>query len=92
MKFPGGEGFEEFIERASRFLDKLDKHASSQTILIVSHSGPLKVLVCRLLGIDLGHWRQIRIDNASLSIVETHSRGAVVSLLNGTAHLKGLEK
>ncbi len=87
LKFPGGEDFEAFIERASKFLDKLKRHTPSQTILIVSHSGPLRVLVCRLLGIDVGHWRQIRLDNASLSIVETYSRGAVVSLLNDTAHL-----
>jgi len=90
MKFPGGENFERFIERASKFLDRLKGHTPSQTILIVAHGGPLRVLVCRLLGIDLGHWRQIRLDNASLSIMETHSQGAVVSLLNDTAHLKGV--
>jgi len=90
LKFPGGESFEGFIERASKFLDRLKGHTPSQTMLIVAHGGPLRVLVCRLLGIDLGHWRQIRLDNASLSIVETHSQGAVVSLLNDTAHLKGV--
>ncbi len=92
LKFPGGEGFEGFIERAGKFLDKLKRHTSSQTMLIVSHSGPLRVLVCRLLGIDVGHWWQIRLDNASLSIVETYSRGAVVSLLNDTAHLKAVDE
>ena len=92
LKFPGGEDFEGLIERASKFLDKLKRHTSSQTMLIVSHSGPLRILVCRLLGIDLGHWRQIRIDNASLSIVETYSQGAVVSLLNDTAHLRGVDE
>jgi len=92
LKFPGGEDFEGLIERVSKFLDKLKRHTSSQTMLIVSHSGPLRILVCRLLGIDLGHWRQIRIDNASLSIVETYSQGAVVSLLNDTAHLRGVDE
>jgi len=90
LKFPGGENFREFIERASKFLDELKGHTSSQTILIVSHNGPLRVLVCRLLGIDLGHWRQIRLDNASLSILETSPRGAIVSLLNDTSHLRGV--
>ncbi|MBA7467402.1 Phosphoserine phosphatase 1 [subsurface metagenome] len=92
LKFPGGEDFEGFIERASKFLDKLKRHTPSQTMLIVSHGGPLRVLVCCLLGIDLGHWRQIRLDNASLSIVETYSQGAVVSLLNDTAHLRGVDE
>ena len=88
LNFPGGEGFEGFIERTSKFLDKLKRHTPSQTILIVSHGGPLRVLVCCLLGIDLGHWWQIRLNNASLSIVETSPRGAIISLLNDTAHLR----
>jgi len=92
LKFPGGEDFEGFIERASKFLDKLKRHTPSQTMLIVSHGGPLRVLVCCLLGIDLGHWRQIRLDNASLSIMETSSQGAIVSLLNDTSHLRGVDE
>jgi alpha-ribazole phosphatase len=92
LKFPGGESFEGFIERASKFLDKLKRHTPSQTILVVSHSGPLRVLVCHLLGIEQSHWRQIRLDNASLSIMETYPQGAIVSLLNDTAHLRGVDE
>ncbi len=92
LRFPGGEGFEEFIERTSKFLDKLKRHTPSQTILIVSHSGPLRVLICHLLGMDLKHWRQIRLDNASLSIVETYPQGAIISRLNDTAHLRGVDE
>ncbi len=92
LNFPDGESFEEFIERTSKFLDRLNKHTSSETILIVSHNGPLKVLVCRLLGIDMEHWWQIRIDIASLSIVETSPRGAILNLLNDTSHLIGIDE
>ena len=92
LKFPGGESFREFIERTSKFLDKLKRHTPSQTMLIVSHSGPLRVLICRLLGMDLKHWRQISLDNASLSILEIYSQGAVVSLLNDTSHLRGVDE
>ncbi len=92
LKFPGGESVEGFIERTSKFLDKLKRHTSLQTILIASHGGPLRVLVCRLLGIDLGHWRQIRLDNASLSIIEISPRGAIISLLNDTSHLRGVDE
>lgn len=88
MQFPGGECFEEFIERTSGFLDRLDMGKTSETVLIVSHSGPLKVLALRLLGIDMGHWRQFRFDNASLSILDTYPQGAILSLLNDTFHLK----
>jgi len=90
MKFPGGESFVGFIERTSKFLDRLENHTLLQTVLIVSHNGPLRVLVCRLLGIDVKHWRQFRIDNASLTIVETNPNRAVLSLLNDVSHLRGI--
>lgn len=89
LKFPGGESFEGFIQRTITFLDKLEKHESSATILVVSHSGALRVLLCDLLGIGQNHWRQIGCANASLSIVDTYpARGAIISLLNDTSHLK----
>ncbi|MFH0768349.1 MAG: histidine phosphatase family protein [Chloroflexota bacterium] len=88
LKFPGGESLQEFIERTSRFLDRLNKHDPSETILIVSHNGPLRVLVWHLLGISQEHWWQIRIDNASLTVVETYPNGAIVNVLNDTSHLR----
>ncbi len=88
LEFPDGESFEGFAARTSAFLDKLERHRASQTTLIVSHSGPLRVLVCRLLGVDLGHWRQFRLDFASLSILETYPQGMIVDLLNDTSHLE----
>lgn len=90
LEFPGGEKFREFIDRSSAFLERLKNHQPRETVLIVSHSGPLKVLVCRLLDIGLEHWWQIRVDVASLSIMETSRRGAVLSCLNDTSFLKGL--
>ena len=56
LAFPGGESFEEFIERTVKFMDRLDKHEQTETILIVSHSGPLRTLACHLLGIGQGCW------------------------------------
>ncbi len=89
LEFPGGESFKELIERTAKFfMDKLEKHAPSETILIVSHSGPLRVLVCHLLGIDQNHWRQIGCDNASVSIVETYPQRAILNLLNDSCHLR----
>lgn len=88
IDFPGGETFEGFARRISLFLDRLEKHGNGQTVLVVAHGGPIQTLVCHLLGIDVKHWRQIRVDNASLTIMHTSPRGAVISLLNDTSHLK----
>jgi alpha-ribazole phosphatase len=88
LEFPDGESVAQLTERVSRFLDRLKQHAPEQTVLIVSHGGPLRLLICSLLGIELRHWRQIRLDLASLSIVDTYPEIAILSLLNDTSHLR----
>jgi len=87
LDFPDGENFEKFNNRVSKFLSRLDKHTSEETILIVAHAGPLRLLICHLLGIDLRHWRQFRLDLASLSIIETYSQQVILSVLNDVSHL-----
>jgi alpha-ribazole phosphatase len=87
LKYPGGESLDEFKQRVSSFLSRLAKHAEEETILIVAHSGSLRLLVCQLLGLELKHWWQIRLALASLTVIETYSQGAILSLLNDTCHL-----
>lgn len=91
LAFPGGDSFREFIDRTNTFLDRLKDHEPSESILVVSSSGPLRVLVCTLFGVDQNHWRQVRLDNASLSILDTYPFGAIISLLNDTSHLKEID-
>jgi len=92
LEFPGGESFAAMVERINQFKERLARHAPNDTVLVVSHSGPLRSLVCSMLGVSQGCWRQLRIDNASLSIIDIYPRGTILSLLNGTSHLKGLAK
>lgn len=88
LKFPGGESIRELNDRVSKFVPRLENHAPEATILIVSHAGVLRLMVCNLLGIGLEHWRQMRLDLASVSIVETYPQGAILNLLNDTSHLE----
>ena len=71
MAFPGGETFMEFVRRVETFKERLANHAESDSVLVVAHGGPLRALLCSLLGIGQTCWWQLRVDNASLSIVET---------------------
>jgi len=87
FKYPGGESFIGFNKRVSKFLNKLEGHDIEETILIVAHAGVLRTLVCQLLDIDMQRRWQIRIDLASLSMLETNQRGAVLCLLNDVSHL-----
>lgn len=88
VSFPGGESLEELDTRVCSFLEKLDISREKDTILIVAHGGPLRLIICNLLGMGLEYWLQFGIEHASLSIIETHPQGNVLTLLNDTAHLK----
>ena len=87
LQYPGGESLDEFYNRVSSFAGRLKKYAPEETILIVAHSGSLRLLICQFLGIELWHWRQFRLDFASLSILDTYPQGAILSLLNAVSHL-----
>ncbi len=88
LEFPGGESFNELNSRVSSFADRLRRHTDDEVVLVVAHAGVLRTLICQLMGIELRCIYQIRLDLASLSIVETYPQGAIVSLLNDTSHLR----
>ncbi len=57
-------------------------------VLVVSHGGPLRVLLCLLLDLPPArHW-SFRLDCASVSIVDCAPGLATISLLNDRSHLE----
>ena len=91
LKYPGGESVREFHLRVGRFINLLENHISEETLLVVAHAGVLRVLMCRLLGLELEHWRQFSFDLASLSEVETYPEGAILNRMNEICHLRNDE-
>lgn len=88
LKYPGGESLYQLDNRVGVFMRRLEKHAEEETILIVAHSGVLRTLACQLLGMEARHQWQIRLDLASLTVVETYPQGAILTLLNDVGHLR----
>jgi len=86
-QFPGGESFSELDDRVRKFLPVLEEYTVKDTVLIVGHGGTLPLFVCRLLGIPIKLWRQFRITQGSLSIIEMYREGSYLTLLNDTSHL-----
>jgi alpha-ribazole phosphatase len=89
LKYPAGDSIAEFSNRVIGFVPRLAKHTEQETVLIVAHSGVLRTLVCHLLGIETRHRWQLRLDLASLSVVETYSPNAILCSLNDVNHLRG---
>jgi len=90
LAFPDGETVTGFNRRVSRFTKRLERHTPDETLVVVAHNGPLRTLLCRLLGIGLEHRWQFRLALASLSIVETYPEGGILLRLNDVSHLVGL--
>lgn len=66
--FPNGESMPEIFERVwTAFLEILA--ADADLTVIVSHGGPVRVLVCALLGLPREHFHGFKISNASITHV-----------------------
>ena len=89
LAMPGGESLPQLARRVAGFAPLLNDH-DGQTVLIVGHSGSLRALLCHLLGLGLEHWWQLRMEPASVTIVETYPQGALVRVVNDICHLEGL--
>ena len=87
LRYPGGESLDEFNERVTSFLSRLEKHGDEETVLILAHAGVLRTLICQLLDVEPWHRWQLCLDLASLTIIETYPQGTILSLLNDTCHL-----
>lgn len=87
LAYPGGESLAELDERVRAFTRRLKGHTSEETLLIVAHSGVLRTLACQLLNMPPEYRWQIRLDLASLTIIETYPDQALLALLNDCSHL-----
>ena len=87
--FAGGENLDDMAVRMRSFVDMLKKLDECSNILVVTHSGCLRIILCLLLDIDINKWWQFKIDVASLTVVDNVTQGAVLTLLNDTSHLNG---
>jgi broad specificity phosphatase PhoE len=87
LKYPGGESLPQMEARVREFAKILNDHSEKETILIVAHSAILRTLICQLLGLDMSYRWSLRIDLASLSIVETFSNTSILCLLNDVSHI-----
>lgn len=59
----------------------------NRTILVVSHGGPLRVLICLLLGLPPDRQWAFRLDHASLTVVEHGGDLGTLTLLNDRSHV-----
>ena len=85
---PGGESFDEVLERVLRVRERIITEHQGGTVLVVSHVTPIKMLLRLALDAGPGILYRLHLDLASLSIAEFYSDGASsVRLVNQTGYL-----
>lgn len=88
VRIPGGETFSEVKVRAEAAVLELVAQHPHQTILLVSHGGTIRTILCAALGLHLNRVWAIRQDNTAVNIIEYRNEQSIVTLMNDVHHLK----
>lgn len=67
---PGGEGFEEFKKRVYSALSVIISLNRNKTIAVVTHSGPIRLILCKALDRGLEKFWEVGPGNATFSLIE----------------------
>jgi broad specificity phosphatase PhoE len=85
---PGGESFIDVSARVTAALDRVLAARAGQTVLIVSHVTPIKMLVTAALLAPPAALYRMHLDVAALSEIDWYADGpAVLRSFNDTSHL-----
>jgi len=87
IRIPGGETFRELKERSQSAIERLIAQHEDDTIVVVSHGGTIRTLLCAALDIHLNRVWNIKQDNTAVNIVEYYPDRTMVALVNDTHHL-----
>ena len=92
VRFPRGENLDEVRVRTMTAVERLLVKHAGQTVVLVAHRAPNKVICCALIGLDNSHFWRIQQDTACTNLF-THKNGEwIVTFLNDTSFLKVLKK
>ncbi len=86
FRFPDGETLMGFWERVCRAAERLHE-APSERVLVVTHGGVIRFLLCYFLGLDTHLHLCFKIQPASVTRVHFQDGKAVLAGLNDLCHL-----
>jgi broad specificity phosphatase PhoE len=84
----GGELATTVAERGLRVISEIRERFAEGNVLVVSHKATIRILLCSLLGIDVGGFRyRFACPVSSLSTVELTAHGPMLQTLADRSHL-----
>lgn len=93
ITIPGGGKFAEFIKRIQDGLSFIIKKHRSQQIALITHSGPIRVILCKALKYEFDKFWKIEQANSALNIIDYFEDSSpIVSEMNNISHLTHKEE
>ena len=94
VAFPGGESMQQLEARAWGAVEDLEKAHPEDVVVAVSHNFAIRTILCRFLGLPLARFHLLRVDLASISIIQSNSRFRQILTINERCHLshEGLQE
>ncbi len=91
QKARGGESFADVERRVTaKAKEILSRHKDGDTVLIASHGASIRCLIFGLLGLELRRIWCFQQYNTAFNIIEYHGEKNVMTLMNCTQHLEGM--
>ena len=84
----GGESSVQIASRAALVMAEIEEKYTTGNVLVVSHKATIRIILCSLLGIDLGRYRdRIALPVASVSVVKLDRYGPQLVNHGDRSHL-----
>ncbi len=86
---PGGERAIDIARRSSEVIEEIEATYPDGNVLVVAHKATIRIMLCSLLGIDVGRYRdRINMPVAAVSVLEFCAQGPRLMKLSDRSHLK----
>ncbi|HIK46637.1 MAG TPA: histidine phosphatase family protein [Leptolyngbyaceae cyanobacterium M65_K2018_010] len=84
----GGETSVQIASRAALVIAEIEEKFTEGNVLVVSHKATIRIILCSLLGIDVGRYRdRINLPVASVSVVRFDVHGPMLMKHGDRSHL-----
>jgi broad specificity phosphatase PhoE len=79
---PGGETISDVQRRGLKVIDEAAQRVPGGRFLFVSHGDVIRAILCHYMKLPLHEYRRLRVDNGSLSALQTDRRWAEIKYVN----------
>ena len=84
----GGDKGIDIARRYSAVIQENQERFTEGNVLVVSHKATIRIMICQLLGIDIGRFRdRIAMPVSGVSIIEMQKHGPLLQTLADRSHL-----